>query len=73
MYRYILTTLEHAIQGSGRNKVTTLSKFLNEEMTFSPCKWQSFSLRDFSWMFYLAGTVCTLSFPCLGMTRGLDC
>lgn len=48
MYRYFLITLEHAIEGSWRNKVTTLSKFVNEEMTFSPCKIQGFSLRDFS-------------------------
>lgn len=48
MYRYFLITLEHAIEGSWRNKVTTLSKFVNEEMTFSPCKIQGSSLRDFS-------------------------
>lgn len=45
MYRYFLTTLEHAVRGSWRNKVITLSKFVNEEMTFSPCEIQGSSLR----------------------------
>lgn len=70
-FRYFLTTLEHATHGSWRNKVTTLSKFVSEEVTFSSCKIQGFSRRGFSWVFPLAGTV--LHPGCMCMIRGLDC